>query len=144
MILRHLSISEAYAPPVFNLAHAFPDDDDEFAEKTPRFTIGDDEGPNGIMIGDGAPINFQFFPDSETDGDTDSLSASAASQSSQWFGLSPPGQSRLARRRAMSRASSEEDHDEGSSDDSQGATGGRKGIKTSKPRSPPKSPSAIF
>ncbi len=144
MILRHLSISEAYAPPVFNLAHAFPDD--EFAEKTPRFAIGDDDGPGGIMIGEGAPLNFQFFPDS--DGDTDSLSASQASQSSQWLGLSPPGQSRLARRRAMSRASSEEEEEPGSSDntegDKKGATGGSKGVKSSKPRSPPKSPSAVF
>ena len=49
MILRHMSISEAFAPPVFNLANAFGED--EFEEKTPRFTIGDGD-KDGMFSGD--------------------------------------------------------------------------------------------
>ena len=93
MILRHLSISEAFAPPVFNLENAFGE---EFEEKTPKFTIGDgDGGDGGICHGD-----FDFQISSESEGEQ---------ASSMWMGLSPPGKSSLARRRMLSRGSSEDD-----------------------------------
>ena len=114
MILRHLSISEAFAPPVFNLANAFGDDD--FEEKTPRFTIGDGDG-DGVCGGD---VDFQIS--SESDGEQ---------APTMWMGLSPPGKSSLARRRMLSKGSSEDD-------DSNASTA------TLKPRSPPKAPSALF
>ena len=91
MILRHLSISEAFAPPVFNLDNAFGE---ELEEKTPRFTIGDGDS-EGIMVGD---LDFQISSESEGE-----------QASSMWMGLSPPGKSSLARRRMLSRGSSEDD-----------------------------------
>ncbi len=127
MILRHLSISEAYAPPpVFNLANAFLDETDE---KTPRFAVGDDvgfcsgssgnnntaQGPKVVIAGRNPPAIDSSESESE--------------QATMWMGLSPPGKSSLARRRMLSRGSSEDDQ------------GGAVVVKT---RSPPKTPSARF
>jgi len=102
MILRHLSISEAFAPPVFNLANAFQDYD--YQENTPHFTIGDDNH-------DISHQELQSSGESDTE------------NSSMWIGLSPPGTSSLARRRALGKSESSEDK---------------------KPKIPPKVPSAIF
>ena len=124
MILRHLSISEAFAPPVFNLAYAFGDD--EFEEKTPRFTIGDCGGDtDGVCGGD---VDFQIS--SESDGEQGAPTM--------WMGLSPPGKSSLARRRMLSKGSSEDDDNNSSSTTSTTTT------TVMKPRSPPKAPSALF
>ena len=116
MILRHFSISEAFAPPVFNLANAFGDD--EFEEKTPRFTIGDG----------GGGVDFQIS--SESDGEQGAPTM--------WMGLSPPGKSSLARRRMLSKGSSENDDNNSSRTTSTTTT------TVMKPRSPPKAPSALF
>ena len=126
MILRHLSISEAFAPPVFNLANAFGDD--EFEEKTPRFTIGDGGGDtDGVCGGD---VDFQIS--SESDGEQGAPTM--------WMGLSPPGKSSLARRRMLSKGSSEDDDNNSSSTTSTSTTT----TTMMKPRSPPKAPSALF
>ena len=123
MILRHLSISEAFAPPVFNLANAFGDD--EFEEKTPRFTIGDGGGDtDGVCGGD---VDFQIS--SESDGEQGAPTM--------WMGLSPPGKSSLARRRMLSKGSSEDD-------DNSSSTTSTTTTTMMKPRSPPKAPSALF
>ena len=129
MILRHLSISEAFAPPVFNLANAFGDD--EFEEKTPRFTIGDGGGggdADGVVCV-GGDVDFQIS--SESDGEQ-------GGASTMWMGLSPPGKSSLARRRMLSKGSSEDDDSNSSTTTTSTTT------TTMKPRSPPKVPSALF
>ena len=122
MILRHLSISEAFAPPVFNLANAFGDAD-EFEEKTPRFTIGDGDNDNGDC--GGVDVDFQIS--SESDGEQ---------APGMWMGLSPPGKSSLARRRMLSKGSSE--------DDDSNSAAMTSSTTITKPRSPPKAPSALF
>ena len=143
MILRHMSISEAYAPPVFNLSNAFVDDDID--EKTPRFGIGNDTAAcfmigepdagssadssndgGGILIRPGGGRGDHLLyaqASSESDGEQASLGM--------WMGLSPPGKSTLARRRILSRGSS----DDNDSDQV---------LKIRASRSPPKTASARF
>ena len=108
---------------MFNLANAF--DDDEFEEKTPRFTIGDGGGDtDGVCGGD---VDFQIS--SESDGEQGAPTM--------WMGLSPPGKSSLARRRMLSKGSPEDDDNNSSSTTSTTTT------TVMKPRSPPKAPVGI-
>jgi len=97
MILRHLSISEAFQPRKFNLNEDDFDPLEEHDDKTPRFTIGDfddlddNERTPRFSVGD-------YSTDSDSLGDMDLESRPVS-----WFGLSPPGQSSLAKRRSMTK-----------------------------------------
>jgi MAP kinase interacting serine/threonine kinase len=109
LILRHLSISEAHAPPVFSLSSAM-------SCSSGFHPLGD--GVNEPL----SPPIFQIGGSDDEQQSDDSSSKDSDCGTGMWMGLSPPGCSGLARRRAQGRLSS---------------TG-------SKPRSPPKTPSAIF
>ena len=92
LILRHLSISEAFEPPTFRNMDCFNrlnDEDDEDAE--PIFRL-DADGDSQCMFQIGE------MSDDASSGEDDVDHAPML-----WMGLSPPGDSSLARRRSAKK-----------------------------------------
>jgi hypothetical protein len=117
MILRHLSISEAYQPPAFKIGGMLEEEEEGDNGSLPIFDC-----PNGIDVGELAIFAM----------DSDSMHSEEEDPAPiMWMGISPPGSSALARRRALRKQESDE-----SADSSPKVV--RHG------RSPPKVPSAMF
>lgn len=125
MILRHLSISEAHEPTSFKPWEDFEDSSgrgSSSSNKEPIFKMPDDKDDPIFHIGSDSDNEIFQLSDDENSDTAPVL----------WMGLSPPGASSLARRRAK----------KSSSDSS--STGSDTGSPRIHARSPPKAPSAMF
>lgn len=140
LILRHLSISEAYEPASFRVGEVLQEDD----------CLDDHGGPVFSIPGDKDHMMFKIGDDSSDEG-SNSSSGDEDHAPILWMALSPPGESSLARRRLLSKGSSGDSQDSNDSGNGNGIPisaphphhkeGKRRG---GKPRSPPKVASAIF
>jgi hypothetical protein len=122
MILRHLSISEAYQPPSFRIGGVLEEDSDEESHLRGVPIVN-------VMLDTGETAIFHMDSDHSSEGENEDAPPIL------WMGVSPPGQSALARRRAFKQQGS------GDSDDTP-----QDSPKLIRPhgRSPPKVPSAMF
>mgnify|MGYP003573967884 CR=1 FL=1 len=117
MILRHLSISEAYQPPAFQIGGMLEEEEEGETGGMPIFNC-----PNGVDVSELAI--FAMDSDSPHSEEEDGAPI-------MWMGISPPGSSALARRRAAKKQGSDETTENSP-----------KVIRHG--RSPPKVPSAMF
>ena len=102
MLLNHLSISEAYRPPVFS-PDEFPwEEIIEQQSSYPDVSLNATEGSHSLMfsIGDSSDEFGEQSSGDENDNGTH-----------MWMGLSPPGTSALARRRTHTLSSSGDSFD---------------------------------
>jgi MAP kinase interacting serine/threonine kinase len=126
MIQRHLSISEAFQPPSFQVGGVLEEDSDEDNQLKGVPVVN-------VVFESGETAIFHMDSDhSGSEGDGEDVAPIL------WMGMSPPGSSALARRRAFKNQGSESTSDETPEESP----------KLIRPiyhgRSPPKVPSAMF
>lgn len=148
MILRHLSISEAFDPSAHMRRlkehdHSMPAFGVHCENDSPLFNNGDESDDQHDHGGGGEGDNTMFFI-----GDVAELSDEDPPDQAPilWMGLTPPGESSLARRRrAKSSTSSSNSQDEAASTPrAAGNNLQNPSVAEEMSKSPPKVPSAMF
>lgn len=126
MIQRHLSISEAYQPPAFQVGGVLDEEDSDPEDPLRGVPLVN------VVFESGETAIFHMDSDHSSEGEGEDHAPIL------WMGVSPPGNSALARRRAFKNQGSDSTSDETPQESPKVIRAAYHG------RSPPKVPSAMF